>query len=131
MMVYATREFAKFAAKNGISDEALCDSVARAENGLVDAKLAGPLIKQRVARTGQGKARGYRVILVYEKSGVGVFVYGFPKSARANLSKPELEAFAEFGKAVIALSPPALSALEVDRKWRRLDCEQFEEKVPE
>lgn len=131
MRVYATREFSRFAAKEGVSDRALCDAVARAERGLVDADLAGPLIKQRIARRGQGKARGYRAVLVHQKNELAVFVHGFPKSARANLSPTEQEAFSEFGKIVITLSLAQFGALETKQKWRRLDCEQFQENVPE
>lgn len=131
MKIYLTHEFDRFAGKSAISDEALRDAVSRAENGLVDADLGGPIIKQRVARAGQGRSRGHRVVLVYKRGALAVFVYGFPKSAKANLSKTEQEAFGEFGKIVIALSNSELSALEKKQKWRRLDCEQFQENVPE
>ena len=131
MKVYLTREFDRFAAKNAISDQALRDAVARAESGLVDAHLGGPIIKQRVARAGQGRSRGHRVVLVFRRGALAVYVHGFSKSAKANLSRAEQEAFGEFGKIVIALSGAELSALEKRQKWRRLDFGQSREKVSE
>lgn len=131
MRIYVTREFSKFAAKERLSDKVLCDAVARAERGLVDANLAGPLIKQRIARRREGKSGGYRSVLIYRRGDLAVFVHGFPKSVRANLSRMEQEAFGEFGKIVVALSDSSLSALVAKQKWRRLDCEQFQENVPE
>ena len=39
-----------------IADAALCEAIARAERGLVDAALGGGVIKQRVARQGSGRS---------------------------------------------------------------------------
>jgi hypothetical protein len=52
LRVFATRWFARFAREEGISDARLCEAVARAEKGSIDADLGGNLIKQRVARAG-------------------------------------------------------------------------------
>ena len=54
--IYANRWFAKFAAKEKISDATLADAVHRAEIGLIDADLGRGLIKQRIARQGGGKS---------------------------------------------------------------------------
>jgi hypothetical protein len=48
--IYANRWFAKFAAKERISDVTLADAVHRAESCLIDADLGSGLIKQRIAR---------------------------------------------------------------------------------
>ena len=63
--IYANRWFAKFAAKEKISDASLADAVRRAECGLIDADLGRGLIKQRIARQGGGKSGGYRSILIF------------------------------------------------------------------
>lgn len=47
--IYANRWFAKFAARETISDATLADAVHRAETGLIDADLGSGLIKQRIA----------------------------------------------------------------------------------
>ena len=60
----------------------LCEAVARAEIGIVDANLTGGLIKQRVARSGQGRSGGYRVLVAWHSRSRAVFLYGFAKSER-------------------------------------------------
>jgi hypothetical protein len=58
------KPFQRFARKEGISEADLCDAVARAKRGLVDADLGGGVIKQRIARPGQGRSGGFRSIIL-------------------------------------------------------------------
>ncbi len=62
----------------------------RAESGLVDADLGGGVIKQRVARAGQGKSGGYRTLILFRQGNRAIFAFGFAKSAQANISKADL-----------------------------------------
>jgi len=64
--------------------------VQRAERGLVDADLGGGVIKQRVARPGQGRSGGYRVLLAYRRKTRAVFLFAFAKSERDNIDDNEL-----------------------------------------
>jgi len=50
--IYKTRWFAKFAAREGISDATLVAAIDQASGGQVDSDLGSGLIKQRVAREG-------------------------------------------------------------------------------
>lgn len=43
MRVFKNKAFARFADRNDISDEDLCDAVQRASRGLIDADLGGAL----------------------------------------------------------------------------------------
>lgn len=52
--IYKNRWFAKFAIRAGISDATLVAAIDQAERGLIDAELGDGLIKQRVARQGEG-----------------------------------------------------------------------------
>lgn len=92
MRVFKTRDFARFARKEGIDDERLCEAIERAERGLIDADLGGGVIKQRVARPGKGRSGGYRTLIAYRNEARAVFVYGFAKSAKDNVSPAELAA---------------------------------------
>ena len=65
MRVYKTKTFARFVRKEKMTDAALIEAVIRAEQGLVDANLGGNLIKQRVARVGQGRRGGYRTLIAF------------------------------------------------------------------
>ena len=82
--------FERFARKERIDDSALRDAVQRATSGLIDADLGGGVIKQRVARAGQGKSGGYRTLILFRHGDRAIFAFGFAKSAQANISKIDL-----------------------------------------
>jgi hypothetical protein len=87
---FKTRWLARFARREGIADKSLREAIERAERGLIDADLGGGLIKQRVARQGQGKSGGYRTIIAYRAKERAVFLFGFAKNERENISTYEL-----------------------------------------
>ena len=90
MRIFKTKLFAKFARREHISDARLAEAVTRAGEGLVDANLGGGIIKQRVARKGQGRSGGYRTLIAYRVGDFAVFLFGYAKSERANISDDEL-----------------------------------------
>jgi hypothetical protein len=57
--------------------------------GLIDADLGGQIIKQRVARPGQGKRGGFRMIIGI-RSDRAVFLFAFAKNERDNIEQAEL-----------------------------------------
>ncbi len=65
MRIFKIKWFVRFARKQSIDDALLCEAIARAENGSIDADLGSGLIKQRVARDGEGRSGGYRTIIAY------------------------------------------------------------------
>ncbi len=101
--IYTNRWFAKFAAKEKISDATLADAVHRAESGLIDADLGSGLIKQRIARQGGGKSGGYRSILIFRSGERAIFVFAFAKSAKANLSAAELKVYRKAASIMLEL----------------------------
>ena len=101
MRVYATKTFRRFQRKEGISDAALVEAVDRAETGLIDADLGGGLIKQRIARPGQGKRGGYRTIMAYRTGERSVFLYGFGKNERNNIDGDELTRWKITGRVIL------------------------------
>lgn len=56
MRVFKSKRFAKFARKQRISDASLCNAVQDAGAGLIDADYGGGVIKQRIARSNEGKS---------------------------------------------------------------------------
>ena len=92
MRLFKTRDFARFARKKGITDAQLCDAIDRAERGLIDADLGSGVIKQRVARPGKGRSGGYRTLIAYRTEVRAIFLYGFAKNAKANVTSVELAA---------------------------------------
>ncbi len=109
MRVFKLKAFARFQRRERIADSALAASVAAAELGRIDADLGGGLIKQRVARPGQGKSGGFRTIIAYRRSGRAVFLYGFAKSERANLDDDELAALKRIGEIYLTLDTQDLA----------------------
>lgn len=87
MRIFKNKWFAKFASKEGISDEKLIKAVEDAEAGNIDADYGGDVIKQRIARPGKGKSGGYRSIILYRKENRAFFVYGFAKSVTDNIDR--------------------------------------------
>jgi hypothetical protein len=116
--IFKTKWFARFARKKGVSDERLTDAVREVEKGLNDGELGGGLVKKRVARVGEGKRGGYRTIIAYRTRTRSVFVYGFPKSAKASLSAVELDVYQKLAQVYLGFSDvdmaKALSAGEVE-----------------
>ncbi len=116
MRIFKTAWFVRFARANGISDDILREAVDRAERGLVDAGLGGGVIKQRLARDGQGRSGGYRVIVLVRARVRAVFVYGFAKSDRRSIGVDELARFKRMAAHVLTLSDNQLDALAVRRE---------------
>ena len=73
LRVFKNAWFGRFARKEKISAEALWEAVDRAEKGLVDADLGGGVIKQRIARPGESKSKGYRSIVLYRRGDKAFF----------------------------------------------------------
>jgi len=96
--VFKYTRFCRFASKEGITDQELLEFVDQLEVEQADAKLGGDVYKVRVARKGEGKAGGHRVIVYFRNKFRTFFSYGFSKSDRGNISKKELKAFKEDAK---------------------------------
>jgi hypothetical protein len=88
---FKTRWFDRFARREGIADESLRKAIDRAERGMIDADLGGGLIKQRVARQGQGRSGGYRMIVANRAKNRAVFLIGFAKNDQENIAPDELK----------------------------------------
>lgn len=102
MRLFKTKWFMRYARQERIDDHSLCDAIERAERGLVDADLGGGIIKQRVARTGQGRSGGFRLLIGYRSGNLAVFLYGFAKNERDNITPDDLDTLREIGAAWIA-----------------------------
>ena len=122
--VFMSAWFQKFARKEKISDAALCDAVARAAAGLIDADLGGGLLKQRVARLGAGKSGGYRTLIFFRVETRAVFAFGFAKSDRANLDEDEEAAFKKAAKLVLAFSNEQMDAELESRRLTEVHCDE-------
>ncbi|HEY1219979.1 MAG TPA: type II toxin-antitoxin system RelE/ParE family toxin, partial [Bryobacteraceae bacterium] len=81
---------------------ALCQAVWDAERGLIAADLGGGVIKQRIARPGQGKSGGFRTLIVFKVGTRAFFVHGFAKNERNNIERDELVALKKLAAELLA-----------------------------
>ena len=123
MRIFKNRWFARFTRKEGISDTTLCEVVKNAETGKIDADYGGSVIKQRIARPGEGKSGGYRSVILYRKGEKAFFVYGFLKSERANINAAEEREFKKLAKVTFAFSDDELTKLVKTGAYTEVQCD--------
>ena len=123
MQVYKTKIFARLARRERIKDDKLCEAVARAERGLIDADLGGGVIKQRLPRQGQGRSGGFRVIVFYRTSTRTVFVDGFAKSEQDNIDDDDLRLFRDLAAEYLAYLPAEVTTLLKAGEWIEVECD--------
>jgi hypothetical protein len=107
--IFKTKWFVRFARKEGISNTNISDAVLEMEKGLYEADLGGGLIKKRVARPEEGKSGGYRTVVAYREGKRSVFLYGFPKNDKGNLSDLELKDLKKISKSILQFSEADIS----------------------
>jgi len=88
MQIYETKRFKKWAAKNKIVDEKLLNAISEIDKGLGIVDLGGNLYKARIAKN-KGKSGGYRTIIVYKKGLRSLFIYGYEKNDKSDISDVE------------------------------------------
>lgn len=118
------RGFAWWQVGEKLPDAALCQVAREMERGLIEADLGGFLFKKRVARPGSGKRGGYRTLLSARIGSRYVFLHGFPKSDKANITQDEKRALQYAGKVFLALSSDALSKALQSGVLLEVHCEQ-------
>lgn len=129
MAVYKTRWFDRWARKEELAVSGLCAAVREMTNGLFDADLGGGLFKKRIGRPGQGKSGGFRTLVATNKGNRWVFVYGFPKSERANIDKDEAEALKKLATQLLSLTAQAVTRATEAGELIEVDCDA-EDQVP-
>lgn len=117
------KAFARFARKGGIYDAALCQAIREAERGLIAAELGGGVIKQRIARPGQGKSSGFRVLIVFKPGALAVFVHGFAKNELDNIRHDELSALRRLASELLAYDDKALARVVASGILMEVTCD--------
>ena len=110
MRAFKYSAFSRFAKKEDISDTDLLKIINQLEKDQADANLGGDVYKVRLARLGEGKSGGHRIIVYFRNKFRTFFVYGFSKSVRGNVSNKELRAFKIDAKEDFALTDAQISA---------------------
>jgi len=124
MRILKRRHFARWQTGEGLPDAVLCQAAREMENGLMDADLGGFLYKKRVARPGSGKSGGYRTLLSARIGNRYVFLHGFAKNDKANITPNEKKALQFAGKTFLELSSDALLNALQSGVLMEVYCEQ-------
>jgi len=93
MRILITKHFAKWAKKNSLKHETLKQAAEEIINSNVDAELGSFLFKKRIGIQNRGKRGGVRAIVFYQINNTVIFIHGFLKSEKDNLSVKEFKAF--------------------------------------
>jgi hypothetical protein len=99
-----TKHFSKWAKKQNIPITELANALNEVENGIYDTNLGGHIIKMRIRFQGRGKSGSGRTIICYKHADRAIFVHGFAKNEKSNLTSKELHAFKELAKVLLSLS---------------------------
>ncbi|EKD97185.1 MAG: hypothetical protein ACD_23C01022G0002 [uncultured bacterium] len=108
-MIYKTRHFNRWAGKASLSDDLLRRAVEEMTNGLIDADLGGGVFKKRVALPGRGKSGSARTLLATNRDDRWIFILGFEKNERANISDKERDALRMLAKDLLGLTAEQLN----------------------
>ncbi len=79
------------------------------EKGLIDAKLGGQVVKKRVALPGRGKRGSTRTLVAFRQGNKAIFIYGFAKKERTNISDKELRALKMLAKELMSYTTATLT----------------------
>lgn len=123
LRIFKTKWFARFARQEAIADADLCEAIARARRGLIDADLGGGVIKQRIARPNEGRSGGFRSLVLFRVETHSFFVYGFAKNQRDNITKEELKEFRALADEMLAFGNEQLHTALNAEKITEVKCD--------
>lgn len=122
MRIFKTKLFARFIRKARISDQKLCKEINRINNGLIDADLGFDVYKQRVARPGEGRSGGYRVVILLHIKEKAFFVHGFAKNEQDNIDEADLRHFRDLAEYMFGLSDQEVEDALHERELIEVIC---------
>jgi hypothetical protein len=109
--IFKTRPFTRWMRKNRMTDMQLREAVREMQDGLIDARLGGHLLKKRIALPGKGKRGSARTIVATRLAGTWIFLVGFNKNERASISPDELQALQQIATVYLSLDSEQLQTL--------------------
>lgn len=113
---YKLRDFAKWAKKEGISDDELAVVVSEMSRGLLGDRLGAHIYKKRIKVDGRGKRSGARAIVLYKDKDVTLFIYGYLKNDQADISQNEEKQLRVFASDFMKLSSADRARLKTQGK---------------
>lgn len=124
MKLHKTPQFNRWARKNDLEDDDLCNAAREMTKGLYEADLGGGLFKKRLARSGQGKSGGFRTMIASNRKDRWIFLYGFAKNERSNISGKEQEALRKLAGDLLTATPKTIETMTLNNKLMEVDCDE-------
>jgi len=119
--IFKTKWFVRFARRERISDASLKGVIERAERGMIDVDLGGGLIKQRVARPGQGRSGGFRMIVAYRTEDKAFFLYSFAKNDLDTIEDDELQTLRDLASDMLTRNDTILERAKEEGELQEID----------
>ncbi len=110
-----TKWFMKWARKVRLGRKDLLEAIKNLEKGLSTVKLSSNLFKIRVKQRGQGKSGAFRTIIAFKEGDKAIFLYGFRKNEKSNISTVELESLKKLAKDLLKLDSITINNLIKDK----------------
>jgi len=124
VQIFKNRAFVRFAKNANLGDSALCQAIRDAERGLIAADLGSGVIKQRIARPGQGKSGGFRTLIVFRAGARAFFVHGFAKNEKDNIGRGELAALRKLASQLLAYDNKAIGRVVASGTLIEVMCDE-------
>ena len=104
MRYLKTKHFARWARKADVSDSLLKEAIHEFERGLYEANLGHHLFKKRISLHGRGKSGGARTMLFYQEGKKLIFIFGFAKNTKDDLSDDDKKLLRKFSESFLFFS---------------------------
>lgn len=95
---YKLKDFAKWAKKVKLGDEELMHILHEKDQGLMGDRLGGYIFKKRIRISGRGKRGGGRTIILYKAKEFSLFLYGYAKNEKSDLTDSEHDQLRYFAR---------------------------------
>jgi hypothetical protein len=117
MRVFKIREFEKECRRLGVDETMIGKALDQVLAGKIDAFLGGEVIKQRVARTGQGKSGGFRTFLLFRANHRCVFMHVFAKNEKENVGEHALREYRQAAKLFLGFDDSVVNKMVSSNAW--------------
>jgi len=117
---FKTKTFIRWMRKTELTEDSLKNAVEEMSEGLIDADLGGGLVKKRIGLPGKGKSGGVRTIVATNKDDRWFFLYGFEKTAKANISQQDEDDLKLIGAKYLRMNDDSLIAAIMENQLQEI-----------
>jgi len=82
------------------------------------------VIKQRIARPGQGKSGGFRTLIAFRAGARAIFVHGFAKNEKDNIETDELAALKKLATELLAYDEKTTARVVASGVLLEVNCDE-------